>query len=57
MILSLEIDGMTALWPYESYTFTFYLKFSEKIPNWTTFVKEVLFLYALVFKLFDQIKD
>ena len=40
-MFSLESDEMTALGPNDSLTFTFYLKFSNSIPNWTTFVKEV----------------
>ena len=40
-MFSLESDEMTALWPNDSLTFTFYLTFSYSMPNWTTFVKEV----------------
>ena len=40
-MLSLENDEMTALWPNVSYTFAVYSKFSDKIPNWAAFVKEV----------------
>ena len=40
-MFSLESDEMTALWPNDSLTFTFYATFSNSIPNWTTFVKEV----------------
>ena len=40
-MLSLESDEMTALWPNDSLTFTFYAKISKSIPNWATFVKEV----------------
>ena len=47
-MFSLESDEMTALWPNDSLTFTFYLKFSNSIPNWTTFVKEV---FVSVFSL------
>ena len=40
-MFSLESDKMTAFWPNESLTFTFYVIFSNMIPNWATFVKEV----------------
>ena len=40
-MFSLESDEMTALWPNDSLTFTFYVTFSNSIPYWTTFVKEV----------------
>ena len=43
-MFSLESDKMTALWPNESLTFTVYVIFSNIIPNWTTFVKEVLII-------------
>ena len=38
---SLESDEMTALWPKDNLTFTFYETFSNSIPYWTTFVREV----------------
>ena len=38
---SLESDEMTALWQNDSLTFTFYVKISNSILNWATFVKEV----------------
>ena len=40
-MFSLESDKMTASWPNDSLTFTFYVIFSNSIPNWATFVKEV----------------
>ena len=43
-VFSLESDEMTALWPNESLTFTFYETCSTSIPDWTTFVKEVFWL-------------
>ena len=36
-MFSLESDKMTALRPNDSITFTFYVTFSNGIPNWTTF--------------------
>ena len=39
----LESDEMTALWPNNSFTLTFYVIFSNNIPYWTTFVKEDFF--------------
>ena len=41
-ILSFESDEMTALWPNDSSTFTFYETFSNSIQNWSTFVKKNL---------------
>ena len=38
MIFSLE---MTALGPNDSFTSTFYVTFSNNIPNWASFEKEV----------------
>ena len=46
MILGLENDEMTAFWPYESHTFPFYSKFSDRLSNWATFVKEVIWFDA-----------
>ena len=47
-MFSLEGDEMTALWPNDSLTFTFYGKFSNSIPNRATFVKEGFdFIYSL----------
>ena len=40
-MFSLESDEMTALWPNDSLTFTFYVIISKSLPNWATFVKEV----------------
>ena len=40
-MFSLESDEMIALWPNDSLTFTFYVIFSNSIPNKTSFVKEV----------------
>ena len=40
-MFSLENYRMTAFWPKYSLTLTFYVTFSNSIPNWTTFVKEV----------------
>ena len=40
-MFSLESDEMTALWPNDTLTFTFYVRFSNSIPNWSNFVKEV----------------
>ena len=39
-MFSLESDEMTVLWPHDSSTFTFYVKISNSIPNWATFVKK-----------------
>ena len=39
-MFSLESDEMTALWPNDSLTFTFYVTFSKGIPNWASLVKE-----------------
>ena len=39
-MINLESDKMTALWPDDSLTFTFYVAFSYSIPNWTTFVQD-----------------
>ena len=36
-IHTLENDEMTALWPNDKLTFTF----SNSIPKWTSFVKEI----------------
>ena len=44
LVFSLESDEMTALWPNDRLTFTFYVTFSNSIPNWTTFVKEGFWL-------------
>jgi len=40
-MFSLESDEMTALWPNDRLTFTFYVIYSNRIPNWASFVKEV----------------
>ena len=40
-MISSESDEMTAFWPNDSLTVNFYTTFSNSIPNWTTFVKEV----------------
>ena len=47
-MFSLESDEMTALWPNDSLTFTFYGIFSKSIPNWTTCVKK---FFVSVFSL------
>ena len=39
--IALERDKMTALWPNNSLTFTFYATFPNIITNWTIFLKEV----------------
>ena len=39
-MFSLESDKMSPLWPNDSLTFTFYMTFSNGIPNWSTIVKE-----------------
>ena len=46
-MLYLESDEMTALWQNDSLTFTFCMTFSNIIPNWTIFVKEVFWSNAL----------
>ena len=40
-MFNLESDEMTAIWPNDSSTFTFYVIISNSILNWATFVKEV----------------
>ena len=40
-MFSLESDEMTALWPDDSLTLTFYVISLKSIPNWAIFVKEV----------------
>ena len=40
-VFSLESDKMATFWPNDSLTFTFYVTFSNSIPNWTIHVKEV----------------
>ena len=40
-MFSLESDQMTALWPNDSLTFTFYVTFIDNILNGASFVKEV----------------
>ena len=40
-MFGLESDKMTALWPNNSLTFTFYMTFSNSIPDFTKYVKEV----------------
>ena len=40
-MFSLESDKMTALWPNDSPNFTFYVPFSNRMPNWASFKKEV----------------
>ena len=42
-VFSLESDEMTALWPNDSWIFTFYVLFSKSIPNWGSLVKEVFY--------------
>ena len=36
-MFSLESFEMTALWPNDDITFTFYVTFSNGIPHWTIF--------------------
>ena len=43
-MFSLEYDEMTALGPNDSFSSTFYVKFSNCIPNWTIF-GEVVFWF------------
>ena len=45
-MFGLQVDKMTVLWANDSLKFTFYETLSNSIPNRTTFVKEVLRLYA-----------
>ena len=40
-MFSLESDEMTGFWPNDTLTFTFYVRFSNSIPNSSNFVKEV----------------
>ena len=40
-MFSAESEEKTAFLPNDSLTFTFYVTFSNSIPNWATFVKEV----------------
>ena len=40
-MIGLESDEMTALWKSDSSTFTFYETFSNCIPDWAIFVREV----------------
>ena len=42
-MLSLESDEMAALWPNDRLTSTFYVKISNSIPNWATFVQKKFF--------------
>ena len=42
-MIDLERDTMIALWPNGSLNFTFYEIFSNSIPKWTTFTKEVFY--------------
>ena len=42
-MFSLESDEMTASWPNDSLTFTFYVKISNSIQNWATFVQKKFF--------------
>ena len=42
LIISLKSDKITALWPNDSLTLTFYETFSNSIPNWAIFEKKVL---------------
>ena len=41
------IPYMSALWPHDSLTFTFCVTFTNIIPNWTIFVKEIFWSDAL----------
>ena len=47
-MISSESYEMTAVWPNDSETFTFYATLSNKIPNWAAFGKEV---FDLIFSL------
>ena len=40
-MFNLESDKMTALWPNDNLTLTFYETSKNFIQNWTPFVKEV----------------
>ena len=40
-MFSFKSDEMSALWPNDSLSFTSHETFSNSIPKWTTFVKEV----------------
>ena len=51
-MFSLESDQMTIIWPSDSQTFTVYVTFSNSIPNWATFVKEVF--YAMFISESDE---
>ena len=41
-MFSLKSDEMTAVWPNDSLTLTFYGTFSNSIPNWTSFESTLL---------------
>ena len=60
-MFSLESDEMTALWPNDSLTFTFYVIISNSIPNWATFVQKKFFdsMFSLEsdkMTVFDQMR-
>ena len=38
LMLGLESDKMTPVWPNDIFTLTFYATFPNNIPNWGTFV-------------------
>ena len=42
-MFNLESGEMTALWPNDRLTFTFYVIFSISKPNWTTFGKNYFY--------------
>ena len=42
---------MTTFWPNEILAFTFYVKLSNSIRNWTNFVKEVFWFNALFYEI------
>ena len=43
-MLSFQSDEMTAICPNQRLTLTFYETFTNNIPNWVTFVKEVFYI-------------
>ena len=54
LMLSSENDKIMALWADDSLVFTFYVTFSNNIPNWTTFVKEISWLDAYFRKSWNE---
>ena len=41
-MISIENDEMTALWSNDSLTLNFFETFSNSIPKWATFAKEII---------------